>query len=123
NRYMIRVQDVSALSEPTKDALRKEMCFVDEGKPEACTKETTPAELRFSPGGDKISARYEVAPDVEAIRKQVEAVQGVEIRAGENAVLVVGVRDHKVEIQLKSKGDQLMDGLRQHLGAETVPAT
>ena len=29
--------------------------------------------------------------------------------------------DMKVEIQLKSKGDQLMDGLRSSLGAETVP--
>jgi preprotein translocase subunit SecF len=122
NRYMIRVQDVSALSEPTKQALREKMCFVDEGKPEGCTPASTPVEVRFSPGGDKIAARYDVEPDIDAIRKQVEGVAGVEIREGDNAIAVVGARDHKVEIQLKSKGDQLMDGLRQHLGAEVVPA-
>lgn len=122
NRFMIRVQDVSALSEPTKEALRREMCFVDQGKPEGCTAANTPVEVRFSPGGDKIAARYDAEPDIAAIRKQIEAVKGVEIRAGEAAVSVVGVRDHKVEIQLKSKGDQLMDGLRQHLGPDAVPA-
>ena len=31
-------------------------------------------------------------------------------------------RDNKVEIQLMSKGDQLMAGLRDHLGADKVPA-
>lgn len=122
NRYMIRVQDVSTLSDATKDQLRQRMCFVDGGsKPEGCTPETTPAELRFSPGGDKLTARYETEPDITKIRAQIEGVQGVEIREGENAVAVVGVRDHKVEVQLKSKGDQLMDGLRRNLGAETVP--
>jgi preprotein translocase subunit SecF len=126
NRYMIRVQDVSTLSDATKDQLRQRMCFVDSapgggGKPEGCTPETTAVELRFSPGGDKLTARYEAEPDIAKIREQIEGVQGVEIRTGENAVAVVGVRDHKVEVQLKSKGDQLMDGLRQNLGAEAVP--
>src|SRR6202030_1806674 len=30
-------------------------------------------------------------------------------------------RDHRVEIQLQSKGDQLMDALRAKLGANAVP--
>jgi len=51
NRYMIRVQDVSALSEQTKEQLRQRMCFTETGKPEGCTAAATPVELRFSPGG------------------------------------------------------------------------
>ncbi len=35
--------------------------------------------------------------------------------------VVVSARDHKVEAQLKSRGDQLLDGLRQKLGADVVP--
>ena len=34
---------------------------------------------------------------------------------------VTNPRDHRVEIQLQSKGDQLMDGMRAKLGAATVP--
>jgi len=34
---------------------------------------------------------------------------------------VTNPRDHRVEIQLQSKGDQLMDGMRTKLGASVVP--
>jgi preprotein translocase subunit SecF len=34
---------------------------------------------------------------------------------------VVNARDNRVEIQLQSKGDQLMDRLREKLGADKVP--
>jgi preprotein translocase subunit SecF len=40
---------------------------------------------------------------------------------GANNPSVVSERDHKVEIDLKSKGDQLLDGLRQQLGEDKVP--
>jgi preprotein translocase subunit SecF len=36
--------------------------------------------------------------------------------------MVVSERDHKVEVQLKSKGDLLLEGLRTQLGADKVPA-
>jgi len=124
NRFMIRVQEVSALSEPRKAAIRERMCLAPEGQtpPEdKCPPAMRATEVKFSPGGDKISARYEVAPDLVAIRKALEGLDGVDIRKGQNSIFVANARDHKVEIYLKSKGDQLMDGLRTQLGADAVP--
>ncbi|MEZ4298133.1 MAG: protein translocase subunit SecF [Polyangiaceae bacterium] len=126
NRFMIRVQEVSALTEANKATIREKMCLLPEGQtpPEdTCPAAVRPTEVKFSPGGDKISSRYEVAPDLAKIRAQLTGVEGVEIRPGDNGVIVANERDHKVEIFLKSKGDQLMDGLRTNLGADVVPET
>lgn len=124
SRYLIRVQDVSALEEAQKEKVRTQLCHLPEGAPvpeDRCPPAVRASEVKFSPGGDKISARYEVAPDLEGIRKQFEGVGGVELRHGVNNPVVVSERDHKVEIYLKSKGDQLMDALRRELGADKVP--
>ncbi len=83
----------------------------------------TASEIKFSPGGDKISARYETSPDLGAIRQQLTGAAGIELRAGGNNPLLASERDHRVEIQLKSRGDQLLDGLRAQLGADKVPDT
>jgi preprotein translocase subunit SecF len=125
HRYLIRVHDVTVLSEPKKNEIRDRMCFAGEGAqlPEdRCPAGARASEIKFSPGGDKITARYESTPDLAAIKKQIQGLEGIEIREGENNVVVVSERDHKVEIHLKSKGDQLMDGLRRELGADKVPA-
>ncbi|HZF54089.1 MAG TPA: protein translocase subunit SecF [Polyangiaceae bacterium] len=128
NQYLIRVQEVTVLTEAQKQAIREAMCFTS-GGPEGpalpedrCPAGARASEIKFSPGGDKISARYEAPPDLQAIRKQVSGLNGVEVREGENSVVVLSERDQKVEIHLKSKGDQLMDGLRRELGADKVPA-
>lgn len=129
--FLIRVQEVSALSEADKAAIRERLCLPEAGKAlpaDKCPANARAVEVKFSPGGDKISARYETEPDKQGIRKQLEGLQGIELRPGENIVVAkvhddaVSESDHKVEIFLKSKGDQLMDGLRAQLGAEVVPA-
>jgi preprotein translocase subunit SecF len=51
----------------------------------------------------------------------VTSVNGVSLRASATNPQVLNPRDHRVEIQLLSKGDQLMDRLRSELGADTVP--
>ncbi len=124
NRFLVRVQEVSALTDEQKAKVGERLCHAAEGQtvPEdRCPANARASELKFSPGGDKISVRYEVAPDLAAIRKQLTGVEGVEIRPGQNNPVVVSERDHKVEIQLKSKGDQLLDGLRKELGTDKVP--
>jgi preprotein translocase subunit SecF len=125
NRYLIRVQDVTALSDAQKQQISDRLCHAPEGQEapaDRCPPNVRASEVKFSPGGDKISTRYETEPDLAAIVKQLEGVQGIELRGGTNNPVVVSERDHKVEIQLKSKGDQLLDGLRRQLGADTVPA-
>jgi preprotein translocase subunit SecF len=126
NRFLIRVQETSNLDEQKRNALQKALCFEtsEHAADASCANRQRATEVKFSPGGDKITVRYDQEPDLAAVGTAVQSVPGVELRPpGNNAhnPQVVSQRDHKVEIQLKSKGDQLMDGLRRELGAEVVP--
>ena len=123
NRFLIRVQETSSLDESKRDALQKALCYTTtEGRVEpGCEGRQHATEVKFSPGGDKITARFEQDPELAAVAEAVQSVPGVELRQTANNPQVVSQRDHKIEIQLKSKGDQLMDGLRRELGAEVVP--
>jgi preprotein translocase subunit SecF len=126
NHFLIRVQDVSAISDQEKDALRRALCYIDApgvplSDPVKCPENTRATEVKFSAGGDKISTRYDVEPDLEKIKEQVQSVPGVALRASATNPQVLNPRDHRVEIQLLSKGDQLLERLRQQLGADVVP--
>src|SRR6185503_7282646 len=122
NRFLIRVQETSNLDEHKRESLQKALCYSStEVVDPSCTEKQRATEVKFSPGGDKIFVRYDQEPELEPIATAVHSVAGVELRPGERNPQVVSERDHRVEIQLKSKGDQLMDGLRRELGAEVVP--
>ncbi|MFO0675644.1 MAG: protein translocase subunit SecF [Polyangiaceae bacterium] len=124
SRFLIRVQDVTVVDDASKGRIKTALCYSDEGKPAdaaTCPPSAHATEVKFSLGGDKITARYDVKPDLEAIKKQVGSVQGVSMRASATNPQEVNQRDHRVEIQLQSKGDQLLDGLRTKLGADMVP--
>ncbi|HMI88310.1 MAG TPA: protein translocase subunit SecF [Polyangiaceae bacterium] len=123
NRFLVRVQETSNLDEHKRDSLQKALCYAanDEAVDPGCAGRQHATEVKFSPGGDKITARYDQEPDLEGVATAVHSVAGVELRPGGRNPQVVSQRDHKVEIQLKSKGDQLMDGLRRELGADVVP--
>jgi preprotein translocase subunit SecF len=82
-----------------------------------------PTEIKFSPGGDKIALRYTESPDLAFVKERISGVKQVALRAGDNNPMLQSERDNKVEIQLMSKGDQLMVGLRNSLGASVVPET
>jgi preprotein translocase subunit SecF len=123
SQYIIRVQEISTVDEGTKEALKKAVCLGVEGDNAACPPDARATELKFSAGGDKLSARYDSPPDLKKIKAQVESVPNIKLRVSETNPAEVNKRDHRVEIQLQSKGDQLMDVLRQKLGAETVPET
>jgi len=121
NHFMIRVQDVSAFSDELKVRIKTAMCMPPEGVEvpvDLCPEGTRPTEVKFSPGGDKISARYLDKPDLARIRAQIATIADIELRPGENSVAIAHGR---VEMLLKSKGELLMDGLREKLGADTVP--
>jgi len=123
NHFLIRVQEVSVLTEAQKGALRTKMCLVGEDgqAPPGCAPNASASEVKFSPGGDKIFTRYEVKPDIAAIKAQLVGAEGIELRQSPSNPMLVSERDNRVEIQLKSRGDQLLDGLRAQLGAEKVP--
>jgi preprotein translocase subunit SecF len=123
--FLIRVQDVSAITVEEKAALRAALCYVDDphaplDDAERCPDDARASEVKFSAGGDKITTRYDVDPDLAKIRDQVASVPGVSIRASATNPQILNPRDHRVEVQLSSKGDQLVDRLRQTLGADVV---
>jgi preprotein translocase subunit SecF len=126
NQYLIRVQDVSVVGEAEKELLKKALCLTSDPAAPVTDEATCPpnaraTEVKFSLGGDKITTRYDDKPDLEKVKQQIRSVGGVDLRASATNPQEINPRDHRVEIQLKSKGDQLLDGLRAQLGADTVP--
>jgi preprotein translocase subunit SecF len=116
SRYLIRVQEVSSISEATQGAVERALCFTPNQPAAECPPEKQATEVKFSPGGDKITVRFREAPDLGWVKERVGSVKGVALRPGENNPFVQNPRDHKVEVQLQSKGDQLIAGLQRVLG-------
>jgi len=121
HRYLIRVHEVSTIAPEKQREIEKALCLG--GSDPACTPAHKPSEVKFSPGGDKITLRYSEAPDLAFIKERISGVKQVALRPGDNNPLLQNAQDNKVEIQLMSKGDQLMTGLRRSLGAGVVPDT
>jgi preprotein translocase subunit SecF len=121
NHFMVRVQDVSTLSKAQEDGVKAALCVPREGQPppaDRCPAALVPNEIKFSPGGDKISLRYAESPKPEQIKPLLTGVSGVELRPGDNSIVVANDR---VELFLKSKGDQLLEGLHAQLGNDALP--
>jgi preprotein translocase subunit SecF len=127
NHFIVRVQEVSTVSEMTKEALKKALCLSDDPKAKmdekACPETARATEVKFSAGGDKISVRYDSTADLAKVKSQVESVEGVKLRVGASNPGETSSRDHRVEVQLQSMGDQLLTAMRDQLGADTVPQT
>ena len=120
-RYLIRVQEISTVDDSSKESLKKALCLGVEGENAACPANARATEIKFSAGGDKLSVRYDSEADLEKLKAQIATVPSVKLRIAANNPQVVNPRDHRVEVQLQSKGDQLMDVLRAELGADRVP--
>jgi len=135
NRFLIRVQEVSALAEGTKEKLSRALCGDDDAKKdtERCPEAERPSEVKFSPGGDKITARYKTKIDLDKVRAAVETVSAVKIREGDDSISIVNESEKnavategaattfKVEVRLKSKGDQILGGVTSKLQTSIVP--
>ncbi len=118
HRFLVRVQEVSTISDAQQSQIEKLLCFGDE-KPEGCEKHSV--EVKFSPGGEKITARFTQSPDLDWVGSRFEGLSGIKLRSGQNNPTVIDARDNRVEIQLASRGDQLMDALHAGLPEGAVP--
>jgi preprotein translocase subunit SecF len=118
-RYLIRVEAVSTLSKEQRHLVEGRLCFT---KGEGCNPAHEATEVKFSPGGDKITVRYADAPDIAWVKERMVGIAGLELRDSPSNPFVQNAREHKVEIQLKSKGDQLMDGLTAKLRPGAIGA-
>jgi preprotein translocase subunit SecF len=120
DRFIIRVKEVATLDADTQAQIGRLLCFGEGLSDDACPESRRAAELKFSPGGDKISLRFRQPPDLDWVRAQALLVPGIKLREGQNNPRLESARDNKVELQLMSKGDQLLGGLTSHLGADKV---
>ncbi len=124
--FLIRVQEVSSVNDALKDEIRRALCYTIDGNApggdeKACPQNARATEVKFSQGGDKISVRYDADPDLSRIKAQMAQVSSVKLRQGETNPQVINNRDHRLEIHLQSKGDQLLDALTEQLGKDMVP--
>ena len=111
--FLIRVPDVSAITDAEKESLRQALCFVEDTQAPLddatkCPADARATEVKFSAGGDKITTRYDVDPDLDVIRNQVGSVPGVSLRTSSTNPQILNPNDRRVEIQLLSRGDQLI---------------
>ena len=83
-----------------KADIERRLCFGDNLPPAECPEAKQATEVKFSPGGDKITARFSGPPDLAAIKKSLDGVTGITLRPGENNPVLQNPSDHKVEIQL-----------------------
>ncbi len=122
NRFLIRVQEVSTIDEAARAEIERALCFGDKLDAERCPETAQASEVKFSPGGEKITVRYRETPDLDKVKEAIAGgVGGVALKAGDSNPSLQNERENRVEILLKSKGDQLIDGLRESLGGEIVP--
>ena len=124
--FLIRVPDVSVVDDRSKNQLKAALCLTEDPKAPvaneaACPPNARATEVKFSQGGDKILARYDTDPDLAKVKAQIRSVPGINLRDSPTNPQITNPRDHRVEIQLQSKGDQLLDALRDKFGADTVP--
>jgi len=116
--FLVRVQDVSTISDETQRAVEARLCFEGPKTPEC---KQVPSEVKFSPGGEKITLRFDEAPDLDFVRAAVAGVDGIELRPGKNNPSLQNARDSRVEIALMGKSDQIMASFEKNLPAGTTP--
>jgi len=104
NRYIIRIQEVSAMGAGQVDKIRKGVAAALGG--------AEIEEMKVSPGGDKISLRLSAAADTDAIRKAL-----IDAGAKVRGVSVFGPEDDfRYEARLLGVGDEVVKGLIAKLG-------
>jgi preprotein translocase subunit SecF len=121
HRFLIRVQEVSTIGEDKQREIERAVCYGDDLPGDHCPESKLSNEVKFSPGGDKITVRFRDVPDLAWVKQRVDDVPGIDLRPGDNNPFIQNARDNKVEIQLMSKGDQMMAALTKSLGEEKVP--
>jgi preprotein translocase subunit SecF len=119
DHYIIRVPEVSTISEETQRRAESLLCLAPSPAPDCGDKRAT--EVKFSPGGDSISVRFAEPPDPTWIRERLSQVPGLELRPGADNPAVDERHPDKAIAELFGTGDRMFAGLRTGLGAELMP--
>jgi len=121
DRYIIRVSEVSTISDETQRNTEQKLCLATPTAPADCPPERHASEVKFSPGGDRVTARFVGQPDLSWVRERLSTVGGLQVRPGPDNPRLDPRHPDKVVVELLGTGDLMFNGLRAKLGADLVP--
>ncbi len=121
DRYIIRVSQVSTISEDTQRESEQKLCLGVTGETPECPPSRHATEVKFSPGGDRITARFVQPPDLEWVRAQLASAKGLQLRPGVDNPRVDPRHPDKVIAELLGTGDLMFGALRAQLGDQVLP--
>jgi preprotein translocase subunit SecF len=108
NEYIVRVQETSAVRDVDAKSIRSKLTQSLQ------VEQVALEEIKFSPGGDKISLRLSSSVEPQVLQTKLESA-GASVRT----VHAFGQHsDHRYEAQLVGLADQLLKGLQSKLGAK-----
>lgn len=121
DRYIIRVSDVSTISEATQQQTEQRLCLAPVADTADCPAERQATEVKFSPGGDRVTARFVEAPDLSWVKERLSAVAGLQLRPGDDNPRIDPRSADKVVVELLGTGDLMFNALRAQIGPELLP--
>jgi preprotein translocase subunit SecF len=119
DRYIIRVAEVSNVSEDAVHAVEQRLCLPPAATD--CSPEQQASEVKVSPGGDRITARFVQPQDMSWVRERLNGVQGLQVRPGNDNPRVDPRHADKVIVELLGTGDLMFNALRTELGQDLLP--
>ena len=119
NRFLVRVHDVSVISDDTKRKAETRLCFNDSPSAD-CAKVERPTEVAWSPGGDRIRLRFEAPPNLGQLREQLTGIPGLTLVPSETNPSFADARETRVEVLLLGTGEKLRQALVKGLGQQKV---
>ncbi|HTV24476.1 MAG TPA: protein translocase subunit SecF [Polyangiaceae bacterium] len=121
DRYIIRVSEVSTISDETQRQAEQKLCLAPASETADCPASRHATEVKFSPGGDRITARFVQAPDMDWVRERLSSVGGLQVRPGADNPRVDPRHADKVIVELLGTGDMMFNALRAQIGKELLP--
>ena len=79
DRYILRVSQVSTISEETQRAAERGLCLAPAAAAD-CPEERHATEVKISPGGDRITARFVGTADVSWVKERLTGITGLNLR-------------------------------------------
>jgi preprotein translocase subunit SecF len=119
DHYIIRVSQVSTISEEAKRQAETQLCLPP-APADACPPGRQASEVKFSPGGDRITARFAEPPDLGWLRERLQGVSGLSLRPGAENPRLDSRHADKVIVELLGTGDTMFAGLQKAIGAEVT---
>ena len=121
DRYIIRVSEVSTIKEETKRQAEQKLCLAPASDATECPAQRHATEVKFSPGGDRITARFVESPDLNWVRERLTTVGGLQLRPGPENPRVDPRHADKVIVELLGTGDLMFNALRAQIGQDLLP--